>query len=163
MQGPKSTTIQTMVELALTTTAAQRTQARRLGATLGLSAMPGALYAAWWSGLGDASWHVWVIGLALAALLGALTWPVFIPEPQGSERPGPGFAALFASQVGMLTGAFVAFPMGGVFGFVAGWLSGSLTAFLWSRLSGRPMRLRAPVSAALGGLTAMGIVAWWLA
>lgn len=144
-------------------TDSQRVRARRLGAVLGISAAPGGIYAAWWSGVGDAGWYVWCITMAVAALLGALTWPVFIPAPEDTERPSLGFAALFSGTVGLLAGTLVAFPMGGVFGSVAGALGGPLAALAWTHLAGRSAAVRGTASASAGGLVALGLVAWWLA
>ncbi len=137
--------------------------ARRLGAALAASSAPGAIYAAWWSGVGDARWHVWLLAVLIAALIGLLTWPVFIPDERGSQRPGAGFAALFSASVGMLAGAITAFPMGAVFGFVSGLVGGAVTALMWSLLAARPPVFRGAVSASTGGLVALLGVAWWLA
>ena len=63
----------------------------------------------------------------------------------------------------MLAGAFVAFPMGGVFGFVTGWISGSLTAFFWGRFAGRSIAQQAGAATLIGAGAGLAGVAGWLA
>jgi hypothetical protein len=140
---------------------------RRLGAALGALGGPAAGYGASWAGLGDTRAHVWALAILLGALLGAMSWRVFVADraevPRLAPRFGIGFAALFAAVVGMLAGAFAAFPIGGLFGFVGG-AAGAVPAVLaWRATPGFGPALRPLVAAGFGVGGSLCIAAWWAA
>ena len=130
---------------------------RWLGAALGLASGPAAGFGQAWAGTGDGRWHVWLIASAVAAALGAVTLPIFYPaherEPLALDGPGPGFSALFGLAVGIVAGAFSAFPMGAVMGGFGGALGGAIAGLLWRRVG--------VVAAAICG-PAVGLVGVWL-
>jgi hypothetical protein len=129
---------------------------RRLGAVLGLATGPAAGFGQAWAGTGDGRLHVWVIASAVAAVLGAVTLPVFYPpapeakEPLVLPGPGPGFAALFGLAVGLVAGAFAAFPMGAVMGGFGGALGAAVAGLLWRRLGIVPAAVVGPVVGLVG-------------
>lgn len=108
---------------------------RWLGAALGAAPGPVAAYAQGWAGTGDGGVHVCLLATLVGALLGALTLPVFrapgaeVASPAAAvRRLGVGFAALFGFSVGLVAGAFAAFPMGAVMGAFGGALAGAVVA-----------------------------------
>ena len=108
---------------------------RRFGALLGGSAGPSIGYAGSWSQLGASGWHIWLLATLIGALLGAITYGAFMNDDAAIERPGIGFAAAFGGTVGLLSGAFTAFPIGSVLGSLAGGVAGASAALVW-RLGG---------------------------
>jgi len=111
---------------------------RHLGAAIGAATGPVAAFGQGWAGTGDGRWYVWVLATLCGALLGALSYPLFWvrdvaaddARPAAPDLFGVGFAALFGFAVGLVAGAFVAFPMGSVMGAFGGALAGALVAFL---------------------------------
>lgn len=139
--------------------------ARRFGGAIGAAAAPGAVYAVWWSGVGPADWYVWVLVAGVGAILGALTWPIFVVTDAQRARPSVTFAAVFGGTLGMLAGTLVAFPIAGVFGLPAGALGGAACALMWrvSGLNRRGTSVRSGVAALVGGLAGLAGTAGWLA
>lgn len=131
-----------------------RSAMRRLGAAIGATAGPAGAYAQGWAGTGDGRWHVWVLGIAIGALLGALTYPLFFTPEHGHKRYGAPFAALFGFAVGLVAGAFVAFPMGSVMGACGGAVGGAVVVVIAKR---GPL----PVAAAIGAGVAL-LMTWVL-
>jgi hypothetical protein len=110
---------------------------RRLGAALGVSVGPMAGWGQLSSGTGDGHAGVWVLGAAVGALVGALALPLFFADDEALERGmSPAFGALFLFSVGLLAGAFVAFPMGAVAASVVGAGAGAVGTVLFRRLAG---------------------------
>jgi|GEM_PF-1264228 len=151
---------------------------RLLGAAIGAATGPVAAFGQGWAGTGDGRWHIWLLATACGALLGAVSYPLFwvrasarMAEPGlriedgASAAPpdifGVGFAALFAFAVGLVAGAFVAFPMGSLMGALGGALAGAVVAFAARRL----YRVRfGLVLASLSGASLALFAAWaWLA
>jgi hypothetical protein len=134
---------------------------RHLGAALGAAPGPVAAFGQSWSGIGDGRAHVWILTTLVGALLGAVVFPIFWPRGEaGRGEPRPydaGFAALFGFSVGLLAGAFVAFPMGAAMGALGGALAGGVTAFLARRLA---FLFGGLVLAAIGGAGVALIGAW---
>ena len=130
---------------------------RCIGATIGAASGPASAYAAVWGGLGDAGPHVAVIATILAALLGASTWPVFVREPEALQRPPIRFAALFAGSVGLVAGAFAAFPLGGVGGAWGGAVAGAVSAFGCRRAQGPWAMMLVWLAGALSGILVLAI------
>lgn len=127
---------------------------RGLGAVLGLASGPSAGFGQAWAQTGDGRLHVWLIASAVAAVLGAVMLPVFYPERVGEEGgeplviegPGAGFSALFGLSVGLVAGAFAAFPMGAVTGGFGGALGAAISGLSWRRLGLWPAALVGPVA-----------------
>jgi len=149
---------------------ADRRERVALGAALGAVGGPAAGFGAAWGGHGDTRAFVWLVAVLVGAALGALAWPVFTTAPAGRElppsRPGLGFAPLFAGVVGLLAGAFAAFPLGGVFGAGCGAAGGSVVLAAWrglARVGALPLPARALGAMAVGMGAAVGLAAWWVA
>ena len=107
---------------------ARLSRGRSFGAALGATAGLSAGYGALWSGVADAGWHIWAIAILSASLLGTFTWDVF----RNPETVGDGhwfFASLFGAAVGLLAGAFAAYPFGALFGAPGGAV-GAAVAFI---------------------------------
>ena len=139
--------------------AANASGLRRLGAAIGAASGPAAAYAQGWAGTGDGRWHVWVLGTLVGALLGAVTYPLFFTPEHDDKRHGVPFAALFGFAVGLVAGAFVAFPMGSVMGACAGVIAGPVVVLI-ARRAPQPWGL--PVASAVGAMAAL-VVTWaWL-
>ncbi len=134
-----------------------RVTAARLGAALGACGAPAVAHGAVWAGIGDARAWVGLVAMAVGALLGALTWPVFQPPGEtgaGTERPGIGFSALFAGCVSLVAGAFAAFPMGAVIGTAGGLVGGATVALAWRLTQGLGPTVRPLVAFVAGGVAA---------
>jgi uncharacterized protein YqgC (DUF456 family) len=132
---------------------------RRLGAAIGAASGPAAAYAQGWAGTGDGRWHVWVLGIAVGALLGAVTYPLFFTPEHVHKRFGASFAALFGFAVGLVAGAFVAFPMGSVMGACAGAIAGPVVVSIARRTESA---WGLPVASTIGAAVAL-VVTWaWL-
>ena len=127
-----------------------RLESSTLGAILGLSGGPAAGYGAVWSGIGDASWGTALLATLVSALIGGATWGLF---RQPTEGVGVGFAALFGGVVGLLAGATVAFPVGGLCGAVGGVGGGLVAAATWRSMDPDNGALRAAVAGASGALS----------
>lgn len=137
--------------------AAERARQRRLGAAIGCVAGPAAGYGAAWSQVGDGRVHVWLLATLVCALLGALSWRLFVPDPAALERPGVGFAALLGACVGLVGGALVAFPVGAVVATPAGAAGGAAVAVVWRATQGQGA-LAQPLAAAFAGVgVALGL------
>ena len=95
-------------------------RSRGLGAAVGASAAPAAVWGAHWSGLGAGTWAGFLLATAAGAALGAWLWPLFT----GERVAGWPFAVLFGATAGLVSGAFAGGPVGGVFATVAGGVSG---------------------------------------
>ncbi len=147
---------------------------RAMGAAIGAATGPVAAFGQSWAGTGDGRAHVWILATVVGALLGALTWPLFqapapretTPDraPDGNARtppsPGAGFGALFGFSVGLVAGAFAAFPMGSVLGAFGGIVAGALTVFAGDKL--QPVRGGLAIASVIGAGTAL-LIAWaWL-
>jgi len=128
------------------------------GAVLGASAAPAALWGAHWSALGASGWVALLVGLVAGGLLGASTYPVFT---KGAPE-GFGFSALFGAVAGLLGGAFVGGPVGGVFATAAGGVAGlGAHGVFVTGVGGQRKEIGALVALAVGGSLASG-VAWSL-
>ena len=143
---------------------------RALGAALGAVGGPAAWFGAAWGGHGDTHATAGLVAALVGAALGALAWPVFTTAPAGTElppdKPGLGFAPLFAGVVGMMAGAFAAFPLGGIFGAVCGAAGGSVILASWrglGRVASLSLTVRTLAAGALGMGAAVGLAAWWVA
>jgi len=133
-----------------------------LGAALGAASGPVAAFGQGWAGTGDGRWHIWLLATVCGALLGAVSYPIFWREEdtfEGGKAFGVGFAALFGFAVGLLSGAFVAFPMGSVMGAVGGALAGVVVMLLARRLHTKRFGL---AFASLGGagVALLSVWAW---
>jgi hypothetical protein len=138
-------------------TAVERTRQRRLGAAIGCAGGPAAGYGAAWSQIGDGRVHVWLIATLLCALLGALCWRLFVPDPADLERPGAGFAALFGACVGLVGGAIAAFPVGAVVATPEGAVGGAAAVAAWRATQGQGALVQ-PLAAAFTGVgVALGV------
>ena len=135
-----------------------------IGAVLGASTGPVAGYGQLWAGIGDARAHVWILATVFGALLGAATYPLFMAKGDGTSHDpfGAGFAALFGFAVGLVAGAFAAFPMGGVLGGFGGALAAAATAFAARRLVA-VSRFGLAIAWLVGAGGALGVAAAWLA
>lgn len=156
--------------------------ARHLGAAIGAATGPVAAFGQGWAGTGDGRWYIWLLVTVCGALLGALSYPLFWPRALPAEERDPlhdtsavpavvtvaagpdlfgsGFAALFGFAVGLVAGAFVAFPMGSVMGAFGGALAGALVVFFARYL--HPLRGGLAL-ASLGGAGVALFAAWaWL-
>ena len=78
-----------------------------------------------------------------------------MPEAAGSDRPSPGFAALFGFAVGLLAGAFAGFPLGGIGGALGGSVSALVAAVLIRRLPDAAWRL--PAAGIVGAAAGVGL------
>lgn len=148
---------------------------RAMGAAIGAATGPVAAFGQSWAGTGDGRAHVWILATVVGALLGALTWPLFQTrdaatplagsppddaDVRTSGRPGAGFGALFGFAVGLVAGAFAAFPMGSVLGGFGGLVAGALTVFAGDKL--QAVRGGLAIASLIGAGTAL-LVAWvWL-
>jgi hypothetical protein len=106
---------------------------RTLGAVFGSCGAFSAAYGARWSGLGDAGLHIWILAVGVSALVGVFAWPA-LQNPGGPREPHVLFAGLFGGTVGLLAGAFVAYPFGALFGGPGGFV-GAAVACLVLRFS----------------------------
>ena len=99
--------------------------------------------------------------VTLGAVLGSLTWPHFLDN---ERAPSLWFSSLFAATCGMLVGAFIAFPLGGVFGALAGLVSGATCALAWRWAASSSLvnsfASRALVTLALGATTGALMTLW---
>lgn len=135
-----------------------------MGAAIGAATGPVAAFGQSWAGTGDGRVHVWLLATAAGALLGALTWPLFAApaerEGEASAMPGAGFGGLFGFSVGLVAGAFAAFPMGSVLGACGGIVAGALTVVAAKRLA--VLRGGLAIASAIGAGAAL-VIAWaWL-
>ena len=102
--------------------------ATRYGATLGAAPALAAFIGHTWGGIGSSSLWVLVLLLLAGSSLGSMTWATFEDDV---DAPSVGFSALFSAIIGMLVGAFIAFPLGAVFGSAAGLVGGASCALTW--------------------------------
>ena len=102
--------------------------ATHYGATLGAAPALAAFMGHSWGGIGASSLWMLVLLLLAGSVLGSLTWASF---EDNVDAPSVGFSALFSAVSGMLVGAFIAFPLGAVFGSAAGLVSGASCALTW--------------------------------
>mgnify|MGYP007078961299 CR=1 FL=1 len=134
--------------------------ARFLGAAIGGSGACAASYGAFWAGHSQSLVLSASVALVAGAGLGALTWGLFRDD---SESPAWWFVTLYGGVLGMLAGAFAAFPLGAVFGAGGGALGGLASSWVWRLLRGNALGLRALMSlfsgSALGLLVALGMAA----
>ena len=133
---------------------------RRIGAALGATTGPLAGFGQAVTGAGDGSWYVWLLATVVGALIGAFGLPVILTtETEREAGLTPWFGAAFTFAVGLLGGAFVAFPMGAVVGSIGGLVAGALAVFWWRILGRRddPGRLAA---VAFGGCIPAFLLAW---
>ncbi len=132
---------------------------RLFGATLGASGACAASYGAFWAGHIPDLGLTAVVALCSGAGLGALTWGLFRDDP---KAPSWWFVLLFGGVVGMLAGAFAAFPLGAIFGAGGGALGGVAAAGVWRLLQGRSLMVRTLLAASTGAGSAL-LMAMWMA
>lgn len=141
---------------------AEPSSMRRLGAALGAASGPVAAFAQGWAGTGDGHWYIWLLATVCGALLGALSYPIFWEDEdtfEGGRAFGVGFAALFGFAVGLVSGAFVAFPMGSVMGAAGGALAGAVVMVLARRL--HAWRFGLALASLVGaGVALLAVWAW---
>jgi hypothetical protein len=125
--------------LSPTQASLQQGSSRILGAALGASIGPAVAVGVHWSQLGPNVWTSWLLATGVGALLGVLTYGVFVSDEAAFEKPGVGFAALFTSTLGLLAGAFAGFPVGAIWGALTGLVAGAIGAVAWRRFGGLAM------------------------
>lgn len=139
--------------------------ARWLGAAIGAATGPAVGFGQAWGRTGDGRAWVWVFAILVLAFLGAVTLPVFTRDGERSGEIGPGFGSLFGFSVGLVGGAFVAFPMGSAIGALGGVVAGA-SAVLAARWGARTLRRGAAWAAGLGSVVgasaALVVLAIWM-
>lgn len=143
--------------------------ARWLGAAIGAATGPAVGFGQAWGRTGDGRAWVWVLAVLVLAFLGAVTLPVFVrkgPGASGHEthEVGPGFGALFGFAVGLVGGAFVAFPMGSAIGALGGLVAGAGAVFGARVLRSRAVgpEVAAGLGSVVGAALALGVLAIWM-
>jgi hypothetical protein len=142
-----------------------RAEQTHLGAALGAIGGTSAYQGAAWSGIGDPRPLVAAIAILVGAGLGALTWSVFMGDRDNATRPDLVFGAGFGASIGLLAGAFAAFPVGGVFGAVGGGVGAFCGLLYWRWSADRVVALNGlarPLATVLVGSTAGSLFAWWM-
>jgi hypothetical protein len=123
--------------------------ARWLGAAIGAATGPAVGFGQAWGRTGDGRAWVWV----------------FTRDGERSGEIGPGFGSLFGFSVGLVGGAFVAFPMGSAIGALGGVVAGA-SAVLAARWGARTLRRGAAWAAGLGSVVgasaALVVLAIWM-
>jgi len=143
-------------------------EARWLGAAIGAATGPAVGFGQAWGRTGDGRAWVWVFAVLVLAFLGAVTLPVFVRKGAGASgedhEVGPGFGALFGFTVGLVGGAFVAFPMGSAIGALGGLVAGAGAVFGARMLSRRAVgaEVAAGLGSVLGAALALGVLAIWM-
>ena len=131
-----------------------------IGLVLGAVAAPAIAHLAIWSGIGAPDWRVVLPALVFGGLVGRYTLPVLLPS--GDGVPGVLFGGMFAGSVGLLAGAFAAFPLGGVAGFLCGGVAGAWVMLLWPRLGSLGMPWRVCAAMFSGMLVSLVLSVVWV-
>ncbi len=132
-----------------------RSHDRLLGIAIGASAAPAAMWGAGWSALGANSGVAWTLTVLTGAVLGGLTWPVFL----GDRDVTLSFSTLFGGCAGLLAGALVGGPVGGVFGLCGGGVAGLGLPVVDRALPTLNSRARGATMIAVG--SALGALVGW--
>ena len=135
-----------------------------LGAAIGAAGALASGYGAVWSGHAQSVPLVAAVALLVGAALGALCWGLFQDD---SSAPSWWFVVLFGGVVGMLSGAFAGFPLGGVFGAGGGAVGAPITVAVW-RVSASPrtaldVTMRGALAAGVGSVVGLGTALWMAA
>ena len=135
--------------------------ATHYGATLGAAPALAAFMGHTWGGIGTSSVGMLVLLVLSGALLGSMTWITFEDDV---DTPSIAFSALFSAISGMLIGAFITFPLGAVFGSVAGLVGGASCALTWrwAATSSRPWGFasRALLTVLSGSSVSAALTGW---
>jgi hypothetical protein len=136
---------------------------RGLGAVLGVSSCLGAWYGAKWAQIGETGLGTLAFLACVGGGLGWLFWPLFCRDDRDLNAPRLWHAGLFAACVGLVSGAIVAFPMGGVCGTLAGFVGGVGAGWVHGLFPTHVRRSRWIIAAVSGLGVGWAVTAWWLA
>ncbi|MGB0591290.1 MAG: hypothetical protein ACPGU1_16555 [Myxococcota bacterium] len=137
---------------------------RVLGTAIGAAGALASGYGAVWSGHSQSVLWVAAVAFMVGGGLGALTWGLFQDD---SDSPSWWFVATFGGGVGMVSGAFAGFPLGGVFGAGGGAVGALAAAAVW-RASASPrtalgVTMRGALAAVFGTAAGFGAALWMAA